>query len=48
VKRTERALVAGQIALTAGSAAAGVALSQRADWEPLSLFLLLLGLSVFS
>jgi len=48
VKRTERALVAGQIALTAGSAVAGVALSQRADWEPLSLFLLLLGLSVVS
>jgi putative nucleotidyltransferase with HDIG domain len=48
VKRTERALVAGQIALTAGSAVAAAALSSRGDWEPVTLFLLLLGLSVVS
>jgi putative nucleotidyltransferase with HDIG domain len=48
VKRTERALVAGQLALTAGSAVAAAALSERADWQPLTLFLLLLGLSVVS
>ena len=40
--------MAGQIALTVGSAAAAAALSQREDWEPITLFLLLLALSVVS
>ena len=40
--------MAGQIALTVGSAAAAAALSQRDDWEPITLFLLLLALSVVS
>ena len=40
--------MAGQIALTVGSLVAGIALSQSADWEPVSLFLLLLGVSIVS
>ncbi len=40
--------MAGQLALTVGSAAAAAALSSREDWEPITLFLLLLGLSVVS
>jgi putative nucleotidyltransferase with HDIG domain len=48
VKATERALLAGQAALTAGSAIAAVLLSDAGDWRPPALFLLLLALAVVS
>jgi putative nucleotidyltransferase with HDIG domain len=48
VKATERALLAGQAALTAGSVIAAVLLSDAEDWRSLALFLLLMGLAVAS
>jgi putative nucleotidyltransferase with HDIG domain len=48
VKATERALLAGQAALTAGSAVGAVVLSDARDWRPLALFFLLLVLAVVS
>jgi putative nucleotidyltransferase with HDIG domain len=48
VKATERALLAGQTALTAGSVIAAVLLSDAGDWHPLPLLLLLLALAVVS
>ena len=48
VKATERALLAGQAALTAGSAVGAVVLSDAGDWRPLALFFLLLVLAVVS
>jgi putative nucleotidyltransferase with HDIG domain len=48
VSRTERALVAGQLFLLGVSAAGGVALSDRSDWDPIALFALLLGVAIVS
>jgi putative nucleotidyltransferase with HDIG domain len=48
VKATERALLAGQAALTAGSVIAAILLSDAGDWHPLPLLLLLLALAVVS
>jgi putative nucleotidyltransferase with HDIG domain len=48
VKRTERALVAGQGLLLAFSVGAGVVLSEARDWQPLTLFVLLLALALVS
>jgi putative nucleotidyltransferase with HDIG domain len=48
VKATERALLAGQTALTAGSVIAALLLSDAKDWQPLPLFVLLLVLALVS
>jgi len=48
VKATERALVAGQLALLGFSAMGGVMLSDQADWSPPGLFALLLVVAVVS
>jgi putative nucleotidyltransferase with HDIG domain len=48
VSRTERLLVAGQLSLLGISAAGVVALSEKSDWHPMSLLLLLLGVAVVS
>jgi putative nucleotidyltransferase with HDIG domain len=48
VKATERALLAGQAALTTGSVIAALLLSDAGDWHPLPLLLLLLALAVVS
>jgi putative nucleotidyltransferase with HDIG domain len=48
VKRTERALVAGQGFLTAASAVGAWILSESGDWHPPTLFLLLMVLAVVS
>jgi putative nucleotidyltransferase with HDIG domain len=48
VKRTERALLACQTALTAASAVTAVVLSDADDWHPLTLFVLLLVIAVVS
>jgi putative nucleotidyltransferase with HDIG domain len=48
VKRTDRALVAGQGILTAGSVVAALLLSSKADWEPVPLFFMLLAISIVS
>jgi len=48
VKATERALLAGQTALTAGSVIAAVLLSDAEDWRPPALFFLLLVLAIAS
>src|SRR5215213_2534949 len=48
VKPLERALVGGQLALTAGSAVGAVALWDASDWHPVALFALLLVLATVS
>jgi putative nucleotidyltransferase with HDIG domain len=48
VKRTERALLAIQVALLGASILAAAMLSERADWTPTSLFFVLLVLAVLS
>jgi putative nucleotidyltransferase with HDIG domain len=48
VKRAERALVCGQVALLGASMLAGVLLSREADWSPISIFILLFVLAVLS
>jgi putative nucleotidyltransferase with HDIG domain len=48
VSRTERLLVAGQLSLLGVSAAAGIALSEKSDWHPVPLLLLLLGVAIVS
>jgi putative nucleotidyltransferase with HDIG domain len=48
VTRSERVLVAGQGLLLGASLIAGVSLSERDDWHPLSLFFLLLTVAVVS
>jgi putative nucleotidyltransferase with HDIG domain len=48
VKRTERALVAGQGLLLASSTIAAIGVSEREDWQPVALVLLLLGLAIVS
>jgi putative nucleotidyltransferase with HDIG domain len=48
VKATERALVAGQLALLGFSAMGGVMLSKAEDWRPLSLVVLLLVVAIVS
>jgi putative nucleotidyltransferase with HDIG domain len=48
VTRQERLLVAGQLGLTAASAAAAAAFSDASDWQPVKLFALLLCLAVGS
>jgi putative nucleotidyltransferase with HDIG domain len=48
VKATERALVVGQSCLTVGSAVGVLLLSRTADWQPVELFFLLLGVAVVS
>jgi putative nucleotidyltransferase with HDIG domain len=45
VKATERALVVGQSCLTVGSAVGVLLLSRTADWQPVELFFLLLGVA---
>ena len=46
--RAERALIVGQCGLLVGSVLAGLALSEAADWQPFSLFVLLLGVAIVS
>jgi uncharacterized membrane protein len=48
VKPSERTLVVGQGLLLGGSAVGAIVLSQPSDWEPLTLFWLLLAVSVVS
>jgi putative nucleotidyltransferase with HDIG domain len=48
VTRNERALVVGQGLILGASLIAGVSLSEREDWQPLSLFFLLLVLAIVS
>jgi putative nucleotidyltransferase with HDIG domain len=48
VTRSERVLVAGQGLLLGGCFIAGIGLSEREDWRPVSLFLLLLALAIVS
>jgi putative nucleotidyltransferase with HDIG domain len=48
VTRAERALIVGQCGLLVASIVAGVLVSDAGDWQPLSLFLLLLAVAVVS
>jgi putative nucleotidyltransferase with HDIG domain len=48
VSRRERALLAGQLSLLAGAAAAAPLLSRKEDWAPIGLFVLLLTIGALS